>query len=75
MEITGNYEVMGVVSHKGKDADSGHYVGWVRQSPGSEYWWKYDDEKVSEVTQAEVMQLKGGGDWHTAYLVFYRIKN
>ena len=71
---TGNYELYSIVTHKGRDADSGHYIGWVRQSPGSEFWWKYDDEKVSEVRTEEIMTLKGGGDKDMAYLVFYRAK-
>ena len=73
-DFTGDYELMGVVTHKGRDADSGHYIGWVRQNPGSQFWWKYDDDKVSEVQSAEILALKGGGDWHTAYLAFYRFK-
>lgn len=73
-DFTGNYELMGVVTHKGRDADSGHYIGWVRQEPGSEYWWRYDDDKVTEVSTEEILALKGGGDWHTAYLNFYRAK-
>lgn len=72
---TGNYELYSIVTHKGRDADSGHYIGWVRQSPGSEFWWKYDDDKVSEVRTDEIMTLKGGGDKDMAYLVFYRAKN
>ncbi len=62
-DFTGSYELMGVVTHKGRSADSGHYIGWVRQSPGSEFWWKYDDDIVSEVGTAEILNLKGGGDW------------
>jgi len=27
---TGQYELVGVVSHQGRSADGGHYVGWVR---------------------------------------------
>jgi len=26
---TGNYELIAVVTHKGRSADGGHYVGWV----------------------------------------------
>ena len=62
-DFTGCYELMGVVTHKGRSADSGHYIGWVRQSPGSDFWWKYDDDIVSEVGTAEILNLKGGGDW------------
>ena len=71
---SGVYELQGVVTHKGRSADSGHYIGWVRQEPGSSYWWKFDDDKVTEVRTTEVMDLKGGGDWHTAYLNIYRFK-
>ncbi len=31
----GNYQLIGVVTHKGRDADSGHYIGWVHRSGGS----------------------------------------
>eukprot|EP00607_Mallomonas_marina_P006421 CAMPEP_0182428190 /NCGR_PEP_ID=MMETSP1167-20130531/21376_1 /TAXON_ID=2988 /ORGANISM="Mallomonas Sp, Strain CCMP3275" /LENGTH=535 /DNA_ID=CAMNT_0024610931 /DNA_START=66 /DNA_END=1670 /DNA_ORIENTATION=+ len=61
--FTGSYELAGVVTHKGRSADSGHYIAWVRQQPGSEYWWKYDDEQVSEVQTQEILNLRGGGDW------------
>lgn len=70
--FSGMYELFGVVTHKGRDADSGHYIGWVRQDEGSDLWWKYDDDIVTEVDTAEILALKGGGDWHTAYLNFYR---
>lgn len=31
---TGNYHLTGVVTHKGRSADSGHYIGWVHRSGG-----------------------------------------
>jgi ubiquitin carboxyl-terminal hydrolase 14 len=74
-DFTGMYELVGVVTHKGRSADSGHYIGWVRQEGNAEYWWKYDDEKVSEVKTQEILDLRGGGDWHTAYLNIYRFKS
>ena len=74
-KFCGRYELMGVVTHKGRSADSGHYIGWVRQHPESDFWWKFDDDKVTEVHTAEILDLKGGGDWHTAYLNIYRIKD
>lgn len=73
-DFRGHYELMGIVTHKGRSADSGHYIGWVRSSPGSSVWWKYDDDTVTEVSTTDIMNLKGGGDWHTAYLNFYRFK-
>jgi len=26
---SGNYELVGVLTHKGRTADSGHYVAWI----------------------------------------------
>lgn len=31
---TGNYELIGVITHKGRSADSGHYVGWTHHRGG-----------------------------------------
>ncbi|CAN0271445.1 unnamed protein product [Phaeothamnion confervicola] len=69
----GNYELYAVVTHKGREADGGHYMAWVRKE--ADKWFVFDDDSVSQVTTEEVMQLKGGGDWHMAYLAFYRYKN
>lgn len=67
---TGFYQLVGVVTHKGRAADSGHYIGWVHQE--GEKWAKFDDEKVSPCTEDEVLALCGGGDWHTAYMAYYK---
>lgn len=70
---TGFYELMAVVTHQGRSADSGHYVGWSRKAPGSDDWLKFDDHIVSECTTEDIKKLYGGqGDWHTAYICFYR---
>lgn len=53
--MTGMYELHSLVTHKGRSADSGHYIGWARQAPGSDLWWKYDDDKVTETTTEEVL--------------------
>ena len=47
-------------------------MGWVRQK--GDKWLVFDDEDVSECKTAEVLQLSGGGDWHMAYMCFYRYK-
>jgi uncharacterized UBP type Zn finger protein len=73
-DFTGHYELHSIVTHKGRSADSGHYIGWTRQGPGSRYWWKFDDDVVTEVDSEEIMRLKGGGDKDMTYLVFYRYK-
>lgn len=32
--VTGVYELVSVLTHKGRSADSGHYVAWVKQESG-----------------------------------------
>lgn len=39
---TGEYELIGVVTHKGRSADGGHYIGWVHAS--GDDWIQCDDE-------------------------------
>ena len=55
---------------KGRVADGGHYMGWVRQD--GDDWLLFDDDGVSPCKTENVMQLKGGGDSDMAYLIFYR---
>ena len=73
-DFTGMYELHSMVTHKGRSADGGHYIGWVRQEPGSNKWWKFNDDVVTEVDQSEIMLLHGGGDRDMAYLTFFRYK-
>jgi ubiquitin carboxyl-terminal hydrolase 14 len=75
IDTTGFYELYGVVTHKGRYADSGHYIGWVRQGTPEKYsnnWWKFDDDKCTQVTSDDVSRLSGGGDHDMAYLLLYR---
>ncbi|CAI2179213.1 14091_t:CDS:10 [Funneliformis geosporum] len=37
-------------------------------------WIKYDDDKVSIVTEEDIQKLDGGGDWHIAYILLYKSK-
>jgi ubiquitin carboxyl-terminal hydrolase 14 len=67
---TGNYELKACVTHQGRSADSGHYVGWI-QLQGNE-WAKLDDDVVSPAAIEDVLKLNGGGDWHMTYLAIYR---
>lgn len=67
---TGNYQLIGVVTHKGRSADGGHYIGWVHAS--GDDWLRCDDDIVTVVKTDDIMALRGGGDWHTAYLCLYR---
>jgi ubiquitin carboxyl-terminal hydrolase 14 len=83
----GHYELFAVVTHKGRDADGGHYMSWVRSSNSSgkvekiadteednDDWFVFDDDEVSPCKTEDVLKLKGGGDWHMSYLNFYRAK-
>lgn len=72
---SGKYELIAVLTHKGRSADSGHYIAWVKQD--DDKWLKFDDEKVSMVNNDEIQKLngKGGADWNIAYLCLYRTYN
>lgn len=34
MQLTGVYDLIAVLTHQGRSADSGHYVAWVKQESG-----------------------------------------
>lgn len=83
----GQYELFAVVTHKGRDADGGHYMAWVKAESNqgevkaiadtdeqNEDWYVFDDDEVSPCKTEDVLKLKGGGDWHMSYLNFYRAK-
>ena len=83
----GIYELFAVVTHKGRDADGGHYMAWVKADNqasekqkiadtdvDNEDWYVFDDDEVSPCKTEDVLKLKGGGDWHMSYLNFYRAK-
>ena len=59
-----------MLTHKGRSADSGHYVSWVKQSDKS--WIQFDDDQLIPKKEDEILALSGGGDWHMAYLLLYR---
>ncbi|KAF9365624.1 Ubiquitin carboxyl-terminal hydrolase 14 [Mortierella sp. NVP85] len=59
---SGQYELAAVLTHIGRSADSGHYIGWTRKA-GTDEWYKYDDDKVTAVTKDQIMRLEGGGKW------------
>jgi len=68
---SGFYELYGVLTHKGRSSDSGHYVAWTRPDPMNDKWFLFDDENVSEVQESQVLDLSGGGDWHCSYVLLY----
>ena len=72
--VAGRYDLVAVLTHKGRSADSGHYVAWARDETdqAKKRWLQYDDDDVIERTGEEVLALSGGGDWHMAYLLLYK---
>lgn len=79
---TGWYRIVGVVTHKGQDANAGHYIGYARESeiPAKgplqpkqpARWLKFDDERTTVVDDAHMQQLYGGtGDMQMGYLCIY----
>ncbi|GAA5863401.1 hypothetical protein JCM8547_006970 [Rhodosporidiobolus lusitaniae] len=86
--VSGLYELVGIVSHKGASADGGHYVGWCAATrnkdsaepnweadPDKEEWYKFDDDKVSTVSRDKILALEGGGEDHSAYILLYKSKS
>jgi len=68
-EFQGIYELYAVVCHKGRDSSSGHYTGWVRIE--GDNWLVFDDDEVVEKKTKDIVELKGGGDWHMSE---YRVR-
>lgn len=80
---TGYYELISIVSHKGRTADGGHYVGWVlhKKADGKELkddqWILFDDDSVSFANWKEMSGLSidlcgGKADTQIAYINIYK---
>ena len=67
---TGRYQLIALITHQGRSSESGHYIGWVHKK--EDKWLKYDDDVVSMKTTNDILELKGGGDWHMAYICFFK---
>ncbi|KDP40803.1 hypothetical protein JCGZ_24802 [Jatropha curcas] len=70
--LTGIYDLVAVLTHKGRSADSGHYVAWVKQENGK--WIEYDDDNPIPQREEDITKLSGGGDWHMAYICMYKAR-
>eukprot|EP00892_Ulva_mutabilis_P003323 jgi/Ulvmu1/1362/UM011_0090.1 len=68
--LTGRYNLLAVLTHKGRTPDSGHYVAWVKQEDG--IWVQFDDEKMIPRKDEDLLELAGGGDWHTSYVMLWK---
>jgi len=71
-QLTGVYDLVAVLTHKGRSADSGHYVGWVKQDNGK--WIEFDDDNPNIRKEEDILKLSGGGDWHMAYICLYKAR-
>ncbi|KAI9160143.1 hypothetical protein LWI28_005513 [Acer negundo] len=71
--LTGVYDLVAVLTHKGRSADSGHYVAWVKQESGK--WIEYDDDNPIPQREEDITKLSGGGDWHMAYICMYKARS
>ncbi|KAK7055476.1 ubiquitin carboxyl-terminal hydrolase [Favolaschia claudopus] len=83
--VSGLYELVGIVTHKGAAADAGHYIGFVKKSvfhppklgeeqESDEDWYKFDDDKVSIFPKEKLATLDGGGEDSAAYVLLYKTK-
>ncbi|KAM3699552.1 hypothetical protein ACJW31_05G033400 [Castanea mollissima] len=71
-QMTGIYDLVAVLTHKGRSADSGHYVAWVKQESGK--WIEFDDDSPIAQREEDITKLSGGGDWHMAYICMYKAR-
>ena len=44
----GQYELFAIVTHKGRSANGGHYIGWTKKAKFSDQWYKFDDDEVTK---------------------------
>ncbi|WOK91358.1 ubiquitin carboxyl-terminal hydrolase 6 [Canna indica] len=72
VQLTGIYDLVAVLTHKGRSADSGHYAAWVKQDNGK--WIRYNDENLIPEREEDITKLSGGGDWHMAYICMYKAR-
>ncbi|KAI6037941.1 hypothetical protein EDC04DRAFT_3026642 [Pisolithus marmoratus] len=79
-----------IVTHKGAQADAGHYIGFVKKSvfhsgnsvndsspsfdEDDEDWYKFDDDKVSIFPKDKLGTIDGGGEDSSAYVLLYKSK-
>lgn len=70
LDESGFYELIGLITHKGLSANSGHYIGYSKDTKRG--WLKFDDDVVTEVKEDDIKKLYGGGQWQMGYVCFYR---
>ncbi|KAG4306081.1 hypothetical protein PORY_000069 [Pneumocystis oryctolagi] len=68
--VSGLYNLIGILTHSGVSADSGHYQAWIR-IPDSSDWYQFNDDNVTIVPRSKIETLDGGGENDTAYIALY----
>lgn len=61
---SGYYDLIAVLTHKGRSANSGHYVAWTKNAKNGQ-WCMFDDDVVTQVTEEDILKLSGGGLLHS----------
>ncbi|KAG0129271.1 hypothetical protein HOY82DRAFT_652407 [Tuber indicum] len=59
--LSGLYGLMGVITHQGTNATSGHYSSYVRKEGDEDWWCHFHDEKVAEVPRDRIETIAAGG--------------
>lgn len=68
----GIYDLVAVVTHQGMSADSGHYQCFTKNTKRRNAWWRFNDDRVTEVDDARIEALAGGGESDSALILLYR---
>lgn len=69
----GLYDLIGVLTHSGASADSGHYQAWMKAPVGDD-WYRFNDDKVTVVSKDKIEGLAGGGESDSIYIGLYKAK-
>ncbi|KAK3033343.1 hypothetical protein RJ639_034393 [Escallonia herrerae] len=56
--LTGKYNLIAVLTHRGKRVKEGRYVAWVKSEQG--IWIMFDDHKRVRQREATILKLSGG---------------
>ncbi|KAG1816432.1 uncharacterized protein BJ212DRAFT_1446951 [Suillus subaureus] len=77
--MTGLYDLVAIIMHKGADADAGHYISFMKKSVfhaklGDGLTFDKDDGKVLVFPREKLGMIDGGGEDASAYVLLYRSK-
>ncbi|KTW29711.1 hypothetical protein T552_00918 [Pneumocystis carinii B80] len=68
--VSGLYNLIGILTHSGASADSGHYQAWIK-IPNSSEWCQFNDDNVTIVPRSKIETLDGGSENDSAYIALY----